>query len=133
MTSAIGKRGSPRSVRFHAVIYLSLFPVLIPLSPPHPLSIASNVILAPVLSVVLFPITLVGYLLPSLTSSTDAIWRVVAFGVQQLDSVFPRSGSPIAITLPAQASYLAVLTIFLLVRECSIRKNVSPINTTVSL
>ncbi len=58
----------------HTMIYVILLPFLLPLAAPHPLSIFSNMTLAPFIGAVLFPASFVSFILPPLTSITDLLW-----------------------------------------------------------
>ncbi len=60
----------------NAYIYLIIFPFLLPLCPPHPMSIITNAILSPLIGIVLFPLSFVSFLVPYCYYFTDFLWKI---------------------------------------------------------
>lgn len=59
----------------HMNIYFVMLPLLLPLAAPHPISILFNSVMAPFLAFLLFPMSLLSFVLPFLTIITDPIWE----------------------------------------------------------
>jgi ComEC/Rec2-related protein len=53
-----------RHLMFHSLMYCLMIPALLPLSVPHPLSIAWNLFLGPLLTALLFPLAALSFFLP---------------------------------------------------------------------
>gem|GEM_PF-1740574 len=67
-----------------ALIYLLLIPAMLNIQTPHPAGILFNVMLAPVLGFVLFPMSLIGFFHPWLAAVSDAAWRLLFFLFSQI-------------------------------------------------
>lgn len=88
------------------IVYVVLFPLLIPLGAPSPLTILSNWWLAPILSFGLFPLSLLSIILPPLTFITDTLWETLYWLGPQLDNYFPAPLSPYPLAIPWLWVYL---------------------------
>lgn len=62
-------------LKTNCYIYLTLLPFLLPLSAPHPLSIVTNMTLAPLIGFVLFPLSFTSYFIPYFYKLVDFAWE----------------------------------------------------------
>jgi competence protein ComEC len=62
-----------------ALIYLLMFPVASEVQTPHPSSILFNFVMAPVLGLCLFPLSLLGFFHPALALVSDFGWKALFF------------------------------------------------------
>lgn len=60
-----------------ALIYLLMFPPVSTMQRPHPASILFNFVFAPVLGLILFPMSLLGFFHPLLAHVSDFAWRML--------------------------------------------------------
>lgn len=66
-----------RGIKKELCCFLLLYPLLLPLAPQSPVSLFSNWIFAPILTVFLFPLTLCAIPIPLLQPLIDFIWEKV--------------------------------------------------------
>lgn len=66
------------------LIYLFLLPAMINIQTPHPAGILFNVVFAPILGLVLFPMSLIGFFHPWLAVISDAAWKFLFFVFSQI-------------------------------------------------
>ena len=104
------ERSRFQALFIHTRAYVLILPALLPLSAPSPFSILCNWILAPLLGIVLFPASLLGFLIQPLVPVTDCLWKIARLGLELLSSLTPNGASPIAISQLALWSYLALIT-----------------------
>lgn len=58
----------------HLLVYLLLVPLLTPFGGTHPLSVLCNWILGPIFSIILFPVSLIAFILPFTSQWIDWVW-----------------------------------------------------------
>jgi competence protein ComEC len=99
------------SVVMNTKVYLTLIPPLLLLTVPHPLSILANVVFAPVMGWILFPMSLAAVLIWPLSSITDLVWSAVVGIVDRTAQVMPEGLA--SYTYPGElvALYLGGLTL----------------------
>jgi hypothetical protein len=100
-------------------IFVCLTPLLLPLAPPHPLTILTNWILGPLLEALLFPLSLAAVvfhrIFPSIVFVTDGFW---SFAIAVLGGVAHYLPSPLPSARVAHAwpwAYLGVLSLGFLI------------------
>lgn len=62
------------SVKQQFAIFVLMFPLLMQIAPPHPVSIIYNLICAPVVGLVMFPLSTLAMVFPSALSFVDLLW-----------------------------------------------------------
>jgi ComEC/Rec2-related protein len=67
------------SITKHFLIYCLLFVFLLPMAAPSPLSFLSNLLLAPVIGVILFPLSFLAYLIPRFYLLVDPLWKIFLY------------------------------------------------------
>jgi predicted membrane metal-binding protein len=72
-----------------AFVYLIMIPALLPVQSPHPASILFNTVFGPLLGLVLFPMSAVGFIHPWLAVISDFAWKSLFW----LFSVLPLPGA----------------------------------------
>ena len=73
----------------NTIIYILLLPFLVQLSIPHPLSILCNTLLGPILSQLLFPITLLGYFVPLVRPLVDLLLSSIEWTLLTIHPYLP--------------------------------------------
>ena len=81
------KKSFFQSLYKNAAIYLLLFPILAPISPPHPAGILCNWLLAPFIGALLFPLCLLGFVIPGSHLVLDYFWQALSVVIQNVSSV----------------------------------------------
>lgn len=94
----------------HCMIYLLIAPVMIQVSVPHPLSILTNLALAPFFGAFLFPVSLAALAIPWLSELTDWIWRFTEALIQTVAAFIPEGAQKTPVSLHWLALYLVFLT-----------------------
>lgn len=61
----------------NTIIYILILPFLLPMNAPHPLSILSNMTLAPLIGTIYFPLSFVAYLIPYSYKLIDPLWKTL--------------------------------------------------------
>lgn len=102
-------------VRHHVWIFIILFPIFLPLSPLNPISILANLIFAPIIGTILFPISIFGFV-PGVTKLTDYLWTSFDFAIQKISVIAPTSIDPVPVPFFFLWGYLFLLHIFSHVR-----------------
>lgn len=105
-------------------IYLCMLLCLMPLSLPHPLTIALNVLAAPVLSVVLFPLSGVVWLLPAFATFIDPVFSVAMIWLRSTAAAIPQM--PPAPYIPGRFElwvYLLALNLFWVRRDIQTKRS----------
>lgn len=74
---ALQARQSSSAFEKQLTTYVFLFVFLLPVGSPHPVSIYTNLLLAPVLGLLLFPICLLNLVFTSITPLVETMWGVV--------------------------------------------------------
>lgn len=70
------------------VFYVLMLPALLRMAPPHPLSIAVNILLAPIFGFLLLPVGLLTLIFPAMARYTDQIWSAVIATSQFFEKAF---------------------------------------------
>jgi hypothetical protein len=92
-------------------LYLLLAPLLLRMTLPGPFSILFNVSMAPVLGFILFPASLLAFLIPPLVPVTDFLWATLTKLINVLSFLIPAPvAQNIKVPLYALALYLMALT-----------------------
>lgn len=98
-------------------VYLALIPPLLPLAIPHPLSILSNAIFAPVMGLVLFPgsllATIFSHVVPKFVVVTDAMWTLAIWCVKKSAQTIPSGLHGQTFPREFLVIYLASLTLLI--------------------
>ncbi|MCB0350449.1 MAG: ComEC/Rec2 family competence protein [Bdellovibrionales bacterium] len=97
----------------HFAVYLGLIPIFIGLQPQHPLTALVNWLLGPILGVVLFPASLLSFLISPLSYIVDPIWGGTLVLSHALAEYFKLPGSSFHIPLLAMWIYLLSLHILI--------------------
>jgi hypothetical protein len=101
-----------RSIALQTRLYLLLAPFLLRMTLPNPTSIIYNVTVAPLLALILFPASLLAFVLPPFVPITDFLWSILRMLFESCAFLIP---PPIAqnLKLPqvALVSYLVALTV----------------------
>ena len=108
--------------RTQAMIYIVLLLFLIPLTPPHPITIAFNVLLAPVIAIVLLPLSALVCLIPPSAALVDPALEVVIRGMQLIARYVPEFSHPSQILLAVLWLYLFTLQILWLRKQILARR-----------
>lgn len=115
-------------------VYVLLFPLLLPLSPPHPFSIACNLIMAPLISGLFFPIILLGAAFKFLTlhlgslrfesifELIDFIWCQFATILHWAAHWLPSPLEPKSLARQWLYFYVLTLNVFFLVFEVHFKR-----------
>ncbi len=98
-------------------VYICMLICLLPLSPPHPLSIAFNVIAGPILGLFLFPASLLAWFVHSLTVVVDPVFLTIENLIEFLARLLPSQDTPVAISKRVLWIYLWSLNLGLAARE----------------
>lgn len=98
-------------------IYLLLFPLLIPLSAPHPISIFCNLLFTPLLNAVLFPMSLIAFAFGFLRPIVDHLWDAVHWALLELAPLLPDGLEALPLPVGWLWSYLLTLNAIALVGE----------------
>lgn len=106
-----------RSLWKNTFAYLLIAPGLLPFSLPHPASILCNIVFAPIMGLILFPVSLLALLVPPLAPLTDHLWRGVSLLVSHITTVIPQGLEPCSIPLFIIFIYVAALTLSAWKRE----------------
>jgi hypothetical protein len=101
----------------HGVIYVLLIPALLPLAVPHPTSILTNWIFAPVLGIALFPAALFSFFVPGLARFVDPALDSALWGLNKVMSVAPETFDPLPTGLAWTWIYLACLNLAVIAIE----------------
>lgn len=79
-----------------ALVFIIMFPALLPLQAPHPLSVLCNMIIAPLINLLLFPLTSLTFLVHWVTVLTDRLWELLfqfsLAAAQWLPPLIPATG-----------------------------------------
>lgn len=102
-------------IRHHAWVFLILFPIFLPLSPLNPISIFANLVFAPIIGTILFPVSILGFF-PWLIKFTDFLWTSFDFAIQKFSTIAPDPMDPIPVPFFFLWGYLFSLHIFSHVR-----------------
>lgn len=78
-----------QSWKTHSIVFITLFPLLLPLTPPHPLTVLCNWLVGPALGILLFPMSLACFALPFLTPWVDYVWLAVDQVLQIISPFVP--------------------------------------------
>lgn len=98
-TLALSLTQETKGLKRHAVIFVILFPVLIPLNPPNPISIVMNFIFAPILELILFPLSVLSFAIP-ISKYVDYLWVCIEFILNEVRLSFtPAQSYPISISI----------------------------------
>lgn len=89
-------------------IYFLIFPFLLPLSAPSPVSFITNMLLAPLVGFVLFPLSFLAFIIPYFYLLVDPFWKAFLF----LCSVVGPELSPLE-KVSYSISYMWMMAIFL--------------------
>ncbi len=87
-------------------IYLVLYPLFLPLSPLNPISIFFNLILGPVIGAILFPLSLIAFLIPKFFLVSDLMWQALNFVLLFTSSYVPKFYGPSIIEMIFLWTYL---------------------------
>ncbi len=98
-------------------VYLCMLVCLLPLSPPHPLSIAFNVVAGPLLGLFLFPASLLVCFAHPLTILMDPTLAAIEGSIRFLAQLLPYEGTPVALPKSFLWAYLWSLNVALAIRE----------------
>lgn len=104
-----------RELRGHATVYLALIPALIPLGVPSALSILCNLIFAPVMGFVLFPVSVLGY--AGFTTLADRTWTIALASVKSAANLTPDPWGAYVFSPLWLMPYIFLLSLWLFVRE----------------
>lgn len=72
------------TIKRATLIFILLFPLLLTIGSPHPAHIIANTLLAPLIGGLLFPASLLSFLLPMALPLTDGLWRLVIWCLEDL-------------------------------------------------
>ncbi len=108
-------RGVKRDLIGHISVYVTLIPALIPMGVPSLASIACNLVFAPVMGFVLFPISVLGY--AGLATLADRIWSIALAGVSLAARHTPEPWSPRLYSPAWLVPYVFALSLLLIARE----------------
>jgi len=98
-------------------IYLLLFPLLIPFSAPHPVSILCNLLFTPILNAVLFPMSLLAFAFRCLRPIVDHLWNIVCYMLLEIAPLLPDGLEDLPIPVGWLWSYLLTLNAIALIGE----------------
>lgn len=99
-----------RQLWLQSHLYVLMAPCLILLRLPNPMSILFNLLLGPPLGAILFPASLLAFLLPPLVGVVDLIWRMFESTLALLAFFLPAPFEAIDVPTGALVSYLLILT-----------------------
>ncbi|RYX78061.1 hypothetical protein EON76_06990, partial [bacterium] len=99
------------SVFINSRVYFLLIPPLLLLTVPHPLTILANVLFAPVMGLVLFPMSLLVFIFRPLTFVSDWIWNLILRGSEILSHQMPSDYGQAAYPSELLVFYLAAVTL----------------------
>ncbi len=100
------------SLKTNAGVYLTLCPALLPLGIPHPLSILCNCLFAPAMGLLLFPISIAGFLWSGFGGLATGAWTCALWLVSRTAQQVPYALSKFAISQTALVPYIGALTIW---------------------
>lgn len=122
MASQFNTDGFRQEWKIHLLVYLSLVPLLLPFSPPHPFSILCNWLIGPLLGVLLFPLSLLAFLIPAVTPLCDMIWQISADIVIWASQWTPANSTKVQTPILLLWSYLLILNILAMTVETLLKR-----------
>jgi ComEC/Rec2-related protein len=105
------------SLRTHVTAYSLLWVPLVSITVPHPASILCNLVLAPVVGAILFPVSMLALIVPALSSWTDLLWDWSLFLIESISSQLSAPVPGAAIPASWTIVYIGLLTIALFWNE----------------
>lgn len=102
-------------LRAHAAVYVALIPALVPLGVPSAMSILCNLLFAPVMGFVLFPVSVLGY--AGLATLADQTWAIALACVKFAARLTPEPWTAHEISPVWLMPYVFALSLALLRRE----------------
>lgn len=81
--------GTGSSWKRQITVYLCMAVCLLPLLPPHPLSIVFNVLAGPVLALLLFPLSAAAWAIPALTPLVDPVFSAILVILTEAGNTVP--------------------------------------------
>lgn len=109
-----------RGMQKHFAIYLILLPVLLPLSPPHPMTTFLNALIAPLLGLILFPASLLSFIFP-ISPLVDQLWVVLDKILGEFSNLLVPLDA-VYVSQPLLWSYVAGLNLVAIFVYTSIRR-----------
>lgn len=105
-------------------IYLFLFPLLLPFSFSHPISVPINLLLSVPLGFLLFPLSLLAFLVPGLSKIVDLLWQGLEWTVSWV-GYLPAMPSwhPSQVSYTWMWGYLLSLNLFLIHQQLRQTRN----------
>lgn len=114
-----------RKIKQHLCIFILMFPLLMQFAPPHPVSVAYNLVAGPFIGLVMFPASATAMLFPGTLSFVDSAWsglfRFLEFTLPISAAAAPVKLSSLILTW----SYVLGLNLYFIVRELNPRSQVS--------
>jgi ComEC/Rec2-related protein len=105
-------------LRYHLWVFVILFPIFLPLAPLNPISILTNLIFAPLVGTILFPVSILGFV-KFLTPFTDLLWSGFDLVLKFVSQAAPEKISTIPVPFYFLWSYLFGLHIYVHVQKCT--------------
>jgi hypothetical protein len=103
--------------------YLSLIPLLFGWGLSSPIAILTQVFLAPMLALILFPLCVLSFLIPYFSALTDQVWKLMQFLLLPVGAWLPVFGNTTEkLSLPLIWIYVLTLQAILLWREHRLRR-----------
>ncbi len=103
-----------RALRMNAGVYLALVPALLPLGVPSLWSIVCNLLFAPVMGLILFPISLAGFFWNGFAWVADQAWTMSLWAVSFVANEIPAPWERIEVSHLILIPYVLLLTLWLL-------------------
>ncbi len=102
------------AIYVNASIYLALIPALLPIGVPSLWSLVCNVIFAPMMSLVLFPVSLAGFTFSGFAWLADQTWGCALWLVSHVADRLPTNWDPVEVSTFFLIPYVLILTLWLL-------------------